>query len=242
MIKGNGDTSFILDTLDEGEESFLNSPYGNNGQNKIFDADAAAELREGDGADEEGLVVQGPPSVVRVGSASRSDRKNGSYAPDASSGSVGDGMSNLRTPNMHMDRTGAQNRLGRNSGRSGGHRVSDSKVAKLYPPLTLFFVLSLLVEKSLMNQTSFPRHSPQDLSSSRSHAKSNCPFCKREVHSQQLSAHLLRCRRQQASRDKVWRDAKIRHTEGTHAVAHAHARRERHALASTPSSATRLKK
>ena len=123
VIKGNGDTSFVLDTLDEREESFLNSPYENNSQSKLFDADAAVEFREDDDADVEGLVVQGPPSVVRVGSAPRSGQGNELYVPDDSSAASGPGKSNLRTPNTQTNRAGVQSSTGRSNDRSGSRRV-----------------------------------------------------------------------------------------------------------------------
>ena len=47
-------------------------------------------------------------------------------------------------------------------------------------------------------------------STSRSSARSSCPFCKRECYSSDLSSHLLRCKQQTASRCKVWRDSKVR--------------------------------
>eukprot|EP00946_MAST-07B_sp_MAST-7B-sp1_P004079 g4079.t1 len=99
VIKGNGDTSFLLDTLDEGEETFFNPAHNNNFQSKLFDADSA-ELQEGDdmdGLDTEGLLVQGPPSVVRLRNDSHSKRK-GPRAREASSGSGHVDMNNLRTP------------------------------------------------------------------------------------------------------------------------------------------------
>ena len=75
MIRGNGDTSFLLD-LAEGEET-SSAAHNNNFQSsylmQILQSFGGDDM---DGLDAEGLLVQGPPSVVRM----RSLRPKGFHA------------------------------------------------------------------------------------------------------------------------------------------------------------------
>ena len=84
-----------------------------------------------DGLDAEGLLVQGPPSVVRIGNDTQSKRK-GLHAREAISGSDHVDTNKLRTPKSYRGQAGTQRTKDQSRSRSSGQKVSISRAHSCY--------------------------------------------------------------------------------------------------------------
>ena len=181
-------------------------------ENELAQPMVGMRFAEDETEEEEGdISLAGPPSVVRV----------------EGSGSLN--SLNMKTP------SGRSSRIPRSANRSGNRSVTRVSFFDGVAYLAMFSKLILFTLDYLFFQTFFFKQGSAPRSSHKSNARSSCPFCKHEVHSSDLSSHLLRCRRQQASRDNVWRNAKRREEEQKGNVAPSSVGRTRHPLSSTPS-------